>query len=52
MSFTALFFRRQSEPRVIEIVHLVGAHDSYIARQFLFHALRLGLRRADNAFRG
>ncbi len=29
--------------RVIEIVHLVGARDSYIARQFLFHALRLGL---------
>ena len=29
--------------RVIEIVHLVGAQDTYIARQFLFHALRLGL---------
>jgi cell division transport system permease protein len=29
--------------RVIEIVHLVGAHDSYIARQFLMHAMRLGL---------
>jgi cell division transport system permease protein len=29
--------------RVIEIVHLVGAHDSYIARQFLLHAMRLGL---------
>lgn len=29
--------------RVIEIVHLVGAHDSYIARQFLSHGLRLGL---------
>jgi cell division transport system permease protein len=29
--------------RVIEIVHLVGAHDSYIARQFLIHALRQGL---------
>ncbi len=29
--------------RVIEIVHLVGARDSYIARQFLIHALRLGL---------
>ena len=29
--------------RVIEIVHLVGAHDSYIARQFLAHGLRLGL---------
>jgi len=29
--------------RVIEIVHLVGARDSYIARQFLMHALRLGL---------
>ena len=29
--------------RVIEIVHLVGAHDSYIARQFLLNAMRLGL---------
>jgi cell division transport system permease protein len=29
--------------RVIEIVHLVGAQDSYIARQFLIHALRQGL---------
>lgn len=29
--------------RVIEIVHLVGAHDSYVARQFLLHAMRLGL---------
>ncbi|HEY7689724.1 MAG TPA: hypothetical protein VH835_13575 [Dongiaceae bacterium] len=29
--------------RVIEIVHLVGAQDSYIARQFLLHAFRLGL---------
>jgi cell division transport system permease protein len=29
--------------RVIEIVHLVGAHDSYIAKQFLLHAMRLGL---------
>jgi len=29
--------------RVIEIVHLVGARDSYIAGQFRMHALRLGL---------
>ena len=29
--------------RVIEIVHLVGARDSYIARQFLMHSMRLGL---------
>lgn len=29
--------------RVIEIVHLVGAQDSYIAKQFLIHALRQGL---------
>jgi len=28
--------------RVIEIVHLVGAYDSYIAKQFLLHAMRLG----------
>ncbi len=29
--------------RVIEIVHLVGARDSYIAKQFLMHSMRLGL---------
>jgi len=29
--------------RVIEIVHLVGAYDSYIAKQFLLHSMRLGL---------
>jgi cell division transport system permease protein len=29
--------------RVIEIVHLVGAKDGYIARQFLANACRLGL---------
>lgn len=29
--------------RVIEVVHLIGAPDSYIARQFQIHALRLGL---------
>lgn len=29
--------------RVIELVHLIGARDSYIARQFEAHALRLGL---------
>jgi cell division transport system permease protein len=29
--------------RVIEIVHLIGARDSYIAGQFQSHALRLGL---------
>ncbi len=29
--------------RVIEIVHLVGARDGYIANQFLMHAMRLGL---------
>lgn len=28
---------------VIEILHLIGAHDGYIARQFEWHALRLGL---------
>lgn len=28
---------------VIEILHLIGAHDGYIARQFEQHALRLGL---------
>ncbi|MHA1601264.1 MAG: cell division protein FtsX, partial [Alphaproteobacteria bacterium] len=30
--------------RVIELLHLVGAQDSYIARQFQAHALRLALR--------
>lgn len=29
--------------RVIEIAHLIGAKDDYIARQFQLHALRLGL---------
>ncbi len=29
--------------RVIEMLHLVGARDGYIARQFQGHALRLGL---------
>lgn len=29
--------------RVIEIVHLIGARDSYIAGQFQHHVLRLGL---------
>lgn len=29
--------------RVIEIVHMIGARDSYIAGQFQGHALRLGL---------
>lgn len=30
--------------KVIELLHLVGAQDSYIARQFQAHALRLALR--------
>jgi cell division transport system permease protein len=30
--------------QVIELLHLVGAQDSYIARQFQAHALRLALR--------
>jgi cell division transport system permease protein len=29
--------------RVIEIVHLIGARDAYVAGQFQAHALRLGL---------
>ena len=29
---------------VIELLHLMGAHDGYIARQFQIHALGLGLR--------
>ena len=29
---------------VIEILHLIGARDSYIAAQFQRHAMRLGLR--------
>lgn len=28
---------------VIELLHLIGAHDGYVARQFQRHALRLGL---------
>ena len=30
--------------RVIELLHLIGAQDSYVARQFQSHALRLALR--------
>ncbi len=37
---TGLSIHRQ----VIELLHLIGAHDAYIARQFQRHALRLGLR--------
>lgn len=29
--------------RVIELLHLIGAHDAYVAGQFQRHALRLGL---------
>lgn len=29
---------------VIELLHLIGARDSYVARQFQYHALWLGLR--------
>lgn len=29
---------------IVEVLHLIGARDSYIARQFERHALRLGLR--------
>ena len=30
--------------RVIDLLHLIGAQDTYIARQFEAHALRLGLK--------
>jgi cell division transport system permease protein len=30
--------------RAIELLHLIGAQDSYVARQFQSHALKLGLR--------
>jgi len=30
--------------KAIELLHLMGAHDGYIARQFQRHALKLGLR--------
>jgi cell division transport system permease protein len=30
--------------RSIELLHLIGAQDSYVARQFQNHALSLGLR--------
>ena len=30
--------------QVIEMLHLIGARDSYVAKQFQFHALALGLR--------
>ena len=34
---------------VIELLHLLGAQDSYIARQFQVHALSLGLREESSA---
>lgn len=36
---TGLAVHRQ----VIELLHLIGAHDAYVARQFQVHALKLGL---------
>ncbi len=30
--------------QIIELLHLIGAHDAYVARQFQWHALKLGLR--------
>jgi cell division transport system permease protein len=36
---TGLYIHRD----VIELMHLMGARDSYIARQFQFHALAIGL---------
>lgn len=39
-SQTSLIIHRH----VIEILYLVGASDEYIARQFQYHALRIGLR--------
>jgi cell division transport system permease protein len=35
---------------VIEVLHLIGAQDSYVARQFERHALMLGLRGAALGF--
>lgn len=29
---------------IVELLHLMGAHDAYVARQFESHAMRLGLR--------
>jgi cell division transport system permease protein len=29
---------------IVEVLHLIGARDGYIARQFEWHALRLGIR--------
>lgn len=29
---------------IVELLHLMGAHDAYVAHQFQTHALRLGLR--------
>ena len=28
---------------VIELLHLMGAHDAFVAKQFQFHALKFGL---------
>jgi len=35
---------------VVEVLHLIGAHDSYVARQFQAHALRLGAAGAAAGF--
>lgn len=37
---------------VVEVLHMVGARDSYIARQFELHVLRLGLAGAAVGFVG
>lgn len=37
---TSLTIHRQ----IIEILHLIGAHNTYIAKQFQYHAMQLGLR--------
>ena len=46
-ALTVIFVTRSGlsvHHRVIEVLHLIGARDTYIARQFQNHALMLGLR--------
>ena len=37
---------------VVEVLHLIGAHDSYVAQQFQAHALRLGSEMGKEFGRG
>lgn len=45
--FTVVFAARAGlavHLHVVELLHLIGAHNGYVARQFQYHALSLGLK--------